>query len=246
MIRALIAFAALPMILAGCDGAGNSTAPAGGTATAANVAAPAGQSWSDVVSRTPEGGYRMGNPDAPVKLVEYGARTCPTCGRFGREGTQPLIANHVSTGRVSFEFRDYLVHGAPDLAAAIVGSCGGEAPFFPMLEQMFAIQDQYLQKLQSISPELQARMQNQSPQQTLTTLAETMGLIEFAQQRGVTEQQVRQCLADQKRIDAVVKVTEDATGGGQVTSTPTFLINGERADATTWADLEPQLKAAGG
>jgi protein-disulfide isomerase len=244
LTRMFVALALGPLLLAGCNESGGATKSA--DAPAGNIAAPAGQSWSEVVSRTPEGGYRMGNPNAPVKLVEYGARTCPTCGRFGVEGTPPLVQNHVNTGRVSFEFRDYLVHGAPDLAAALVGTCGGEGPFFPMLEQMFGMQEGYLNKLQSIPPEVQARLQGATPQQTLVTLAEQMDLISFAQQRGVPEQQVRQCLADQGRIDAIVKVTEDATKAGTVTGTPTFLINGENAEVTTWADLEPKLKAAGG
>ena len=37
------------------------------------------------VVRTPAGGYRQGNPDAPVKLIEYGSRTCPTCARFAAD-----------------------------------------------------------------------------------------------------------------------------------------------------------------
>ena len=46
-----------------------------------------------VVSKTPEGGYIVGNPDAPIKLLEYGSRTCPTCGAFGRAAMQPLENN---------------------------------------------------------------------------------------------------------------------------------------------------------
>ena len=45
----------------------------------AKVAAPAGKTWNDVVEKTAEGGYRMGNPDAPVKLLEYGALSCSHC-----------------------------------------------------------------------------------------------------------------------------------------------------------------------
>ena len=108
-MKSRIVLAVLPFLLAACgDGAGNSSAPA---APVAAVTAPAGQSWLDTVAQT-EGGFRVGNPDAPVKLIEYGARSCPTCGAFAREGAEPLLNNYVASGKVSFEFRDFLVHGA--------------------------------------------------------------------------------------------------------------------------------------
>ena len=43
--------------------------------------AAAGRDWSAVVNRTTAGGFIMGNPDAKVKLVEYGSMTCPHCAR---------------------------------------------------------------------------------------------------------------------------------------------------------------------
>src|SRR3954470_19942795 len=70
--------AVLPILfVAACgkgDAGGNSSgsAPAGAPVAAAQT--PAGQNWVDVVSKTPEGGYVMGNPNAPVKLIEYGSR----------------------------------------------------------------------------------------------------------------------------------------------------------------------------
>ena len=43
------------------------------------VPPPKGGDWTTVVSATPEGGFVMGNPNAKVKLVEYGSMTCPHC-----------------------------------------------------------------------------------------------------------------------------------------------------------------------
>ena len=242
------AFAILPLVaLAACGGGDKSTtvnasAPATPVATAAP---PAGQDWEHVVVATPEGGHRMGNPDAPIKLIEYGSRTCPTCGAFGREATRPLIDGYVKTGKVSFEFRDFLVHGAPDLSLALIGNCAGNAAFFPVLDQMYHDQNAYLDKLQSMSAATQNQLKSQTPAQALTTLAVEMGMIDFGKQRGISEASARACLTDQAKTDALVKVTEDATKSGTVTGTPTFLINGNKADAVSWGQLEPLLKAAG-
>ena len=33
-------------------------------------------------AKTPEGGFVMGNPNAKVKLIEFGSLTCPHCAEF--------------------------------------------------------------------------------------------------------------------------------------------------------------------
>lgn len=242
-----IAFLLPLLLLAACSGKGD--AGSGDAAPAASVPAapaPAGTSWVDTVVRTPEGGFRMGNPNAALKLVEYGARTCPTCGAFGREGMQPLEKGYVATGKVSYEFRDFLVHGAPDLSAALLGQCGGPATFFPILEQMYQNQEGYLTKLQQLSPAEQNRLNALAPAQAIAALGDAMGLVDFVKQRGVPEAKARACLADAGRQDALAKATQDAQASGTVTGTPTFLLNGRKVDALSWAQLEPELKRAGG
>ena len=242
-----IACLILPLALAACGDDSSSNVSAGSPAKpVAAVAAPAGQNWEETVAVTPEGGHRMGNPNAPIKLIEYGSRSCPTCGQFGREGMRPLIDGYVKTGKVSYEFRDFFVHGAPDLALGLLGNCSGPQTFFPILEQMYQNQLSYLDKLQSMSSAVQAQLQSQTPSQQLTTLAEQMGMIDFVKQRGISEPQARACLADKAKTDALAKFSDTATQEGGVTGTPTFLINGTKADAVGWSSLEPLLKAAGG
>ncbi len=235
------------LMLAGCGGSGgngNASGPAGDPVAA--VPAPAGQNWTETVVKTEEG-YRMGNPDAPIKLVEYGSRTCPTCGAFAREGFQPLTNNYVATGKVSFEFRDYMVHGAPDIALALLGTCGDNAAaFFPILEQTYTNQAGFLDKLQAIDPATQTALQSQSPSQAVGTIAQAIGAIDFIKQRGIPETKARACLADAKKLEAIAKPTETATAAGTVTGTPTFIINGENVPNTvTWSQLEQALKRAG-
>ena len=232
------------LLLAACSGGGdgNSTAP---TAPVAAAPAPAGQNWTETVTKTAEG-YLMGNPDAPIKLVEYGARTCPTCGRFAQEGFGPLTQNYVASGKVSFEFRDFMVHGPADIALALLGTCGSPATFFPILEQQYANQEQFLNRLQALTPQQQAALQGQPPARVAAMLADAMGAVDFVKARGVPEPQARACLADAAKLEAIVKPTETAGAAGTVTGTPTFLINGKPVpDTLTWTQLEAALKRAG-
>ncbi|MGK6318903.1 DsbA family protein [Sphingomonas sp. DT-204] len=246
-MRNLLALAAL-IALAGCGGGGstgaNSTAEA---PPVAGATPPAGKQWTDVVEKT-EQGYRMGNPNAPLKLVEYGSRTCPTCGVFGREGMQPLEQKYVSTGKVSYEFREFLVHGPPDLAASLLGTCVGTEPFFVILEQMYQNQLSYLEPLEAASKDqaFTAGLQGKPPGQVATAWAEKMGLIDFVKQRGVPEAKARACLTDQKAIDALAKVTNDAGASGLVTGTPTFILNDKPVEGVVaWSQVEPALRNAG-
>ena len=231
----------LALALAACskpDAAGSAADPVAATA------APAGQSWTDVAARTAEGTV-VGNPNAPIKLVEYGSRLCPTCGALAREAFAPLLDKYVKTGKVSFEYREFLVHGAPDLPPALLGNCTDTGAFFPILEQMYQAQDGFNTKLQAMPPAVQAQLQTAKPVDAIRVMAEQMGLIDFAKQRGIPEAKARQCLGDMSQIDRWTKQTQDKSADGTVAGTPTLLINGKKVDAVTWGQLEPLLKAAG-
>lgn len=243
-----ILFAALAALsLASCGG--GDAASGGNAAASAPVAAkpaPAGRNWSEIVSKTPEGGYRMGNPDAAIKLVEYGSRTCPTCGAFGQTGQKPLTEQYVMTGKVSYEFRDYLVHGPPDFAPSLLGRCAGTATFFPLLEAMYVAQPQVEAKLadQKATTALQARLQGKPPIQAAQAWADYLGYVDFVKQRGIPEPQARACLADQKALDEIVGMM-NAGDGAAVTGTPTFILNGQKVDGVSWPEIEAALKRAG-
>ncbi|UYY56866.1 thioredoxin domain-containing protein [Sphingomonas sp. S2-65] len=246
------ALALIPLaLLAGCGGddGANSSTPVTSSTAVAQVAAPAGKAWTDVVSKTADGGFVQGNPNAPIKLVEYGSRNCPVCGRFAEEGTEPLRAKYIATGKVSLEFRDFLVHGAPDFAAALLNQCVPTEAFFPVLDQFYANQTQFLdrtQKLEQTNPQLVAQLQNMTPQQAAVAFADALGYVDFIKQRGVPEAKARQCLNDQAKIAEIAKVNGDAVNVHGVSGTPTFFINGKQVqNVATWSGLEPALQAAG-
>ena len=197
-----------------------------------------------MVSKT-DLGYRMGNPDAPVKLVEYGSRMCPTCRQFEQDGFEPLINNYVDSGKVSLEFRDFLVHGALDLPTTILGQCVPVDAYFPILEQMFAAQPEFADKFTNLSEADKNRMQTMEPTDIALMLAQKMDVIDFMQKRGMSADKAKSCLTNKATIDTLSKQMEEASKRG-VTGTPTFFINGDKVDdAVTWSQLEPKLKAAG-
>lgn len=246
----LIPVLALGLSLAACGGGsgGSNTTSVENMTAAEPVAAkapPAGQNWVDTVVRTPEGGWRMGNPDAPIKLVEYGSRTCHVCAEFETQGFDPLTRNYVATGKVSFEFRDYLRNGA-DIAAALVGGCGGTGPFFTILNQMYADQPRVLDTLQKLPQPFYEELGKLPLGQQATRFAEAAGYIDFVKQRGIPEAKARQCLTDAAEAQRLQKMNEQANQSYPIPGTPTFLLNGKMLEQTvSWEQVERALKAAG-
>ena len=230
-------FAALA--LASC---GKSEESSSDTQGSGIVAPPAGKQWSEIVERTPEGGYRMGNPDAPIKLIEYGSRSCPHCAEFAARGEPVLKAKYISTGKVSYEFRDMVRH-APDMAAMLLGECGGPDKFFPILAQMFAAQDSFMN---GVPTDLLAVAPGATPAQHITKVGEQMGYLNFVVQRGVPESDARKCLADSAKMAEIEKRLTKASADYNIEMTPTFILNGVKLEtAGNWQQLEPRLIEAG-
>jgi len=211
-------------------------------------ASPAATHWTAMVVRTPEGGFRQGNPNAPVKLVEYGSRTCPTCGRFAAEGVDPLREKFIATGKLSYEYRDFLIHGAPDFALALLNQCVPTQRFFPVLDAIYAAQATFAARLEAFekkSPKLVAQYQTLPPGQSATRFAEVIGAIAFMKRHGLSEAQSRKCLNDPALIRGIAKTNADAVNVHQVQGTPNFFVNGRAVRAYSWDRLQPELWAAG-
>ncbi len=234
------------LALASCGGetAGNNSTAAAPAAPVAGASAPSGTAWVDTVVKTPEGGFRMGNPDAPIKLIEYGSRTCGHCANFAVTGMEPLKA-YIATGKVSFEFRDFLLSPI-DVGAALLGQCGGPGPFFPILDQMFAEQQALMSNGPQQGDPFFEQVKAMAPQQSIAAVAERFGYLAFVQQRGVPEAQARACLADQAATKALVDARENAIKQFDIGGTPTFILNDKVLENTgTWPQVEAALKAAG-
>ena len=209
---------------------------------AARPAAKAKVDWARRVAATPEGGFRMGNPAAKVKLVEYGSLACPHCRHFEETGYKPLVQQYVRSGQVSYEFRNLLLN-APDLSASLLAHCAGPAGFFPMSQVVFATQPQWFAKVSAISSSEHAEIEKMTDQQRIARLADIAGFPAIAAKFGVPPARARQCLTDTKGFDKLLGMTKAAQDAG-VTQTPTFLINGAVNEASTWEQLEPELKKA--
>jgi len=208
------------------------------------VEAPAGTQWSDTVVKSDENGYVIGNPDAPIKLVEYAALTCGACAAFENEAYRDILENYVADGRVSFEIRNFLLNPY-GIALGVLTRCGATQSYPALTEQVFQNQAAILQQAQAVDPTLMQAAFAKPESERYVEMARLMGLFEFFSARGISQDQATSCLADPKMSKELIDMTEKGTKEYKVQGTPSFFINNQKIEYQGWANLKGKIQEAG-
>lgn len=238
-----IAAAALALALVGCSKSGGDNAAQAANGPLPQIPAPNGGDWRQVVSETPQGGFRMGNPNAPVKLVEYASLSCPFCKNFDVEGVPTFRDKYVKSGEVSWEYRTYLNHPT-DPAVAALAHCQGADSFFALADQLYATQEQWYGRLVALPQQQYQQLQTLPPMQRNAEIAHITGLDDFFRQRGMPSSKIQACLSDPAVLNKLQAIVDLGNKDG-LTGTPNFMINGKmQPDAVDWKTLEAILRAA--
>jgi protein-disulfide isomerase len=202
----------------GGAGAAAAVLPLTGPARA-DDAAP---SPADLADAGPNGDVMLGSDKAPVTIIEYASMTCPHCAHFSENTFPELKKRYIDTGKVRFTLRTFPLD---ELAAAgfMIALCGGKDKYMPIVETLFAKQEDWIVK-DPIPP-----------------------LEEIAKQFGFTDEQFKKCLANQKLLDDIQAVRDHAVQKLGVNSTPTFFINGKKLVGDLSIDemaktIDPYLK----
>lgn len=242
-LRSLMA-ASLLVVIGACDSSTPSNAAATGAgAQKAGAASRPTRDWTQTVVATPEGGFRMGNPNAKVKVLEFGSLTCSHCADF-YEASHVALENYVRSGDVSFELRTFLLGSPIDPPVTLATRCQGPGPFFRIAGDVFRSQKTWMQTAFNNQAQL-ASLQGQSQTDILVGILRVAGLESFFAARGLPASKLRQCMTNTAEIDVLGKIRKDGVEQYGLTGTPTFVINGETVEGvSTWAALEPKIKAA--
>ena len=99
----------------------------GGGRTTAITGGPDVEAMLDGI---PQDGIALGEPDAPVTLVEYADLQCPFCAEWALQTFPELVADYVRDGRLRIEFRGLTFIGPESedaLRAALAAGEQGQA-----------------------------------------------------------------------------------------------------------------------
>jgi len=186
---------------------------------------PREQEAFETVAVTPfMGAPMLGDPNAPVTLVEYASTTCGHCKGFHDQVFPDLKAKYIDTGKVKLHF--IMMPTQPvgiALAGEAIARCAGEAKYFDVIDTLFDAQDTLFSAAQN--PWLL--------QQELRGIGETYGL---------DKNEVGSCMDD----EAIVEMTRAGVQAAppEITGTPSFVINGVKLELESLDDLSAALDAA--
>jgi len=149
----------------------------------------------------------MGNPDAPVHIIEYGDFQCPYCLKFWSETEPQLIEEYVNTDQVYFEYRAYPIIGPESSWAAEGAYCAGDqGRFWEFHDTLFA---------------------NWSGENVGDYTKEN--LVKYAKALDLNMAEFESCLSEEKHKGTVEQDAAAAETNG-IHATPTFFINGFKVE----------------
>ncbi len=163
----------------------------------------------------------LGDPAAPVTIIEYASYTCTHCAHFQKDILPRLIDTYISTGKVKLVYRDFPLD-AVSLKGAQLANCLPRERFFGFIKTLYANQDAWLTSGDPVAT-----------------------LKQYAMLAGLSRARADSCLADTKLQDALVSRRLEAAERYNITGTPAFVINygeGVITGASSFETFEEKLK----
>lgn len=148
----------------------------------------------------------LGDPSAPVTVIEYASFTCPHCRSFHENAFKEIKANYIDTGKVYFIYRE-VYFDRFGLWAGMVARCGGPERYFGIADMIYANQGTWTKA--------------DSPAEIADNLAK------FGKAAGLTGDEIDACMQDEPLARAMIAVYQENAERDNIRSTPSFLIDGE-------------------
>jgi protein-disulfide isomerase len=164
----------------------------------------------------------MGDPKAPIVLLEYAAPTCPFCGHFALTGLPGIKRDFIDTGKVFYIFRTYPLQAA-DGAVEGIARCLPKERYFSYLDHMFREQPQW-DPDGYIIPDVPA------------------AILKVSAVTGLGPEKLKQCMTDMRQQERTNEIAQDAMAKYQIEGTPTFIMDGEMVNVPPGKDTADVLR----
>ena len=160
----------------------------------------------------------LGNPEAPITIVEYASLTCPHCAHFANDVLPELKKKWIDPGKVKLILRDFPLD-EPALRAAMIARCAPPDRFYAYVDTLFAAQEKWVM----------ARDYREA-------------LSRLVKLGGMSKDEFDNCLSDTALENKIVEGRLVASKELDVNSTPTFFINRTKfAGAPTFEEFDKVL-----
>ncbi len=200
------------------------------TATAALVTSSLGWTAALAQDATAEQGEGtqitdmvLGNPDAAVEVIEYASFTCPHCANFHANQFKEIKKNYIDTGKIKFVYRE-IYFDRFGLWASMIARCGGEMRYFGIADMIYAKQREWTAGGDPV---------------VIADNLRNIGKI-----AGLTDEDLDACMQDGEKAQALVSWFEENSAMDEITSTPSFMINGKKYSNMTYDDFADILDKA--
>ena len=163
----------------------------------------------------------LGAEDAAIQMTEYASFTCPHCRTFHKDVFQKLKADYIDTGKLRFTYRE-IYFDRYGLWGSIVARCGGADKFFAISDLLYTKQSEWTKG-------------------TPAEIAENLRRIGIT--AGLSQEDVQTCFTDGEKAQNLVAWYEANRAEDEISSTPSFIINGVKYSNMSYAELQKILDA---
>jgi protein-disulfide isomerase len=166
-------------------------------------------------------GHLIGNPNAPVKVMEFGDFECPGCGNFANVTEPDVRSRLINTGIVQFRYYDFpLTQHKNSWTAHLAASCAEEqGKFWEMHDRIYAGQDEW------------SDLVNPSITDPLKIFRG------YAKDLGLDVKKWEDCVVTQKPAAAIKGNQAEGVRRG-ISQTPTIIIGDKQVNGLTYDEFK--------
>ena len=150
----------------------------------------------------------IGDPNAPITIIEFSDFQCPFCARFHVQTLPSIYEEYIDQGKVKLVFRDFPIQSIhPNaLPASIAAECANDQDKFKeMHDKLFENQN------------------NWNKEETTSALSM---FVQYAEEIEIEKNEFESCLTSGKHINDIRKDLDDGREYG-VTGTPGFFVGND-------------------
>ena len=165
----------------------------------------------------------LGKADAAVTVAEYFSMTCGHCGRFHRNTLPQVKTDLIDTGLIRFEMHPFPLDGLALRAHALCRALPTDS-YFKMVDVLLDKQESWIGAADPVAE-----------------------LKKFAKFAGISSGAFDEIMQNRSYLEAIVQIRQDAVSQHQISSTPSFVVNGDKtfSGALSFDEFLAELNAFG-